>query len=316
MLDLNEVRMFVQVVRARSFAEAARRLNVPPNTLSRRIRQLESTLDTRLMQRSTRKLTLTAAGHAFFDRCAAAVDGVLEAGKDLVDGSQKPSGTVRIAAPADFLDLFPIDWVAEFLRMHPAVRLDFVLNDARADLIDEGIDVAFRGGSSRDTAIAFRQITSQYFNLVASPTYLAGRGSPKALKQLAEHDCLTASSPLSRVIWTLQGPRGNEEVKVSGRFSANSARVLLKSCLSGLGIAMLPTMLIAQHLRAGRLVRVLPEYRREGADFYVLLPSRQQIPTAVSAFVDFAAERLRSIVASSELAPQPKPLRLQRAAAR
>ena len=93
MLDLNDVRMFVQVVRARSFAEAARRLGVPPNTLSRRIRELESGLDTRLMQRSTRKLTLTAAGQAFFDRCASAVDGVVEAGKDLVDGSETPSGS-------------------------------------------------------------------------------------------------------------------------------------------------------------------------------------------------------------------------------
>ena len=293
--------MFVQVVRARSFAEAARRLNVPPNTLSRRIRQLEQTLDTRLMQRSTRKLTLTSAGHAFFERCATAVDGVLEAGKDLVDGSQTPSGSVRIAAPADFLDLFSIDWVAEFLAMYPNVRLDFVLNDARADLIDEGIDVAFRGGSARDMQSPFHPITSQHFNLVASPAYLAARGTPNTLQDLAEHDCLTVSSPHSRVIWTLQGPRGDEEVRVSGRFSANSSRILLKSCLSGLGIAMLPTMLIAPDLRAGRLQPVLREYRRDGADFNILLPSRQQIPSAVTAFVEFAAARLRSMVSDTAM---------------
>ena len=137
MLDLNEVRMFVQVVRARSFAEAARRLGVPPNTLSRRVRQLEAGLDTRLMQRSTRKLTLTAAGSAFFERCAPAVDGVLEAGKELAGGSQTVSGTVRIAAPADFLDFFKIEWVMQFLALHPKVRLDFVLSDARADLIGD-----------------------------------------------------------------------------------------------------------------------------------------------------------------------------------
>ncbi|HEY3658573.1 MAG TPA: LysR family transcriptional regulator [Steroidobacteraceae bacterium] len=296
MLDLNEVRMFVQVVRARSFAEAARRLSVPPNTLSRRIRQLESTLDTRLMQRSTRKLTLTAAGHVFFDRCAAAIDGVLEAGKDLVGGSDKPSGSVRIAAPADFLDLFRIDWVAEFLTLHPQVRLDFVLNDARADLIEEGIDVAFRGGNSRDGRSAFRQVTSQGFNLVASPAYLAARGNPKTLQDLTHHDCLTVSNRQRHVTWTLQGPGGAEEVKVSGRFSANSARILMKSCLSGLGIAMLPTMLIASDLRAGRLVRVLPAYRRDGADFNIVVPSRQQIPAAVLAFVNFAEERLRSMI--------------------
>jgi DNA-binding transcriptional LysR family regulator len=304
MLDLNEVRMFVQVVRARSFAEAARRLSVPPNTLSRRIRQLESALDTRLMQRSTRKLTLTAAGLAFFERCAAAVDGVLEAGRDLVDGSDKPSGSVRIAAPADFLDLFRIDWVAEFLALHPQVRLDFVLSDARADLIDEGIDVAFRGGSPRDTHPVYRQITSQYFNLVASPKYLAARGVPKTLQELAEHDCLTVSSRQRRVTWTLQGPQGDEDVQVSGRFSANSTRILMQSCVSGLGVGLLPSILIMSELRAGRLIHVLPAYRRDGADFNILLPSRQQIPTAVSAFIEFATSRLRSMVLDDLSSPR------------
>ena len=312
MLDLNEVRMFVQVVRARSFAEAARRLSVPPNTLSRRIRQLESRLDTRLMQRSTRKLTLTAAGQAFYDRCATAVDGVLEAGKDLVDGSQKPMGSVRIAAPADFLDLFPIEWVSEFLASHPQVRLDFVLSDARADLIDEGIDVALRGGSSSDLYPAFRQITAQYFNLVASPDYVAARGLPKTLQELTGHDCLTVSSLVRPVNWVLQGPNGVEEVRVSGRFCANSSRVLTKSCIAGLGIAMLPTMLIAPDLRIGRLVRVLPDYRRDGADFNVVLPSRQQIPAAVSAFIEFVTQRLRSLVMTTESEPKPVKGRMRR----
>jgi DNA-binding transcriptional LysR family regulator len=295
MLDLNDVRMFVQVVRARSFAEAARRLGVPPNTLSRRIRELESGLDTRLMQRSTRKLALTAAGQAFFDRCAPAVDGVVEAGKDLADGGDTPSGSVRVAAPADFLDFFNIAWVAEFLGRHPQVRLDFVLNDARADLFDEDIDVAIRGGRSRDMRSVFRQITSQHFNLVASPDYLAARGHPETLQELAHHDCLIASTRQSRVTWTLQGPSGEEDVEVSGRFSANSARILLKSCLSGLGVALLPAVMVSADLRAGRLIHLLQGYRRDGADLNIVLPSRQHIPAAVSAFVEFAMLKLQSI---------------------
>jgi DNA-binding transcriptional LysR family regulator len=176
-LDLNEVRMFVQVVRARSFAEAARRLGVPANTLSRRVRQLEAALDTRLMQRSTRKLTLTAAGAAFFERCAPAVDGVLDAGRDLADGSRTASGTVRIAAPADFLDFFKIEWVKQFLSRHTKVRLDFVLSDARADLIGEAIDVAFRGGPTPDQQFVLRRLMAQSFKLVASPAYLKARES-------------------------------------------------------------------------------------------------------------------------------------------
>jgi DNA-binding transcriptional LysR family regulator len=294
-LDLNEVRMFVQVVRARSFAEAARRMAVPPNTLSRRIRQLEAGLDTRLMQRSTRKLTLTAAGLAFFERCAPAVDGVLDAGKELAGVSQTAGGTVRIAAPVDFLDFFKIEWVMQFLALHPKVRLDFVLNDARADLIAEAIDVAFRGGSGSDQHVLLGRLIPQSLMLVASPTYTRSRGHPKTFAELSRHDCVTASGP-GPVTWTLDGPDGREEVKVSGRFRANSAGILLKSCLAGLGLALLPGVLVVAHIRAGRLVHVLPDYHREGADLKVILPSGQQIPTAVSAFIEFAAKKLRSII--------------------
>jgi DNA-binding transcriptional LysR family regulator len=305
-LDLNEVRMFVQVVRARSFAEAARRLGVPPNTLSRRVRRLEAGLDTRLMQRSTRKLTLTAAGSAFFERCAPAVDGVLDAGKELSGGSQTPGGTVRIAAPADFLDIFKIEWVTQFLALHPKVRLDFVLNDALADLIDEAIDVAFRGGSVSDQQLVCRRLMRQSFMLVASPVYTQSRGNPETLEALSRHDCLTASGRPGLVTWTLRGPGGREEVKVSGRFRANSARSLLKSCLAGLGIALLPAVLVDAHIQSGRLVPVLPDYRREGADINVVLPTSQQIPTAVSAFIEFAAEKLQTIMDEETPKTAPK----------
>jgi DNA-binding transcriptional LysR family regulator len=304
MLDLNEVRMFVQVVRARSFAEAARRLGVPSNTLSRRVRQLEAGLDTRLMQRSTRKLTLTAAGAAFYARCAPAVDGVLDAGKDLLGGAHSATGTVRIAAPADFLDFFKIEWVAQFLAAHPKVRLDFVLNDARADLIAESIDVAFRGGALSEQQPVYREIVAQSFRLVASPAYLKVHGNPNSLQELSRHECLTASGQADSVTWSLQGPSGVEEVQVSGRFSANTARILLQSCLSGLGIALLPSVLIAPSLRSERLSEVLPEYRRDGAHLNVILPSTQQVPIAVAAFVEFAAAKLKTVLGEP---PERKP---------
>jgi DNA-binding transcriptional LysR family regulator len=305
-LDLNEVRMFVQVVRAHSFAEAARRLGVPPNTLSRRIRQLEAGLDTRLMQRSTRKLTLTAAGSAFFERCAPAVDGVVDAGKELAGVSQTAGGTVRIAAPADFLDFFKIEWVMQFLALYPKIRLDFVLNDARADLIAEAIDVAFRGGSVSDQHLVFCRLMPQSVMMVASPAYTRSRGKPKTLEELSRHDCLTVSGRPGPVAWNLHGPGGREEVKVSGRFRANSARILLKSCLAGLGIAFLPEVLIVAHIHAGRLVHVLPEYRLEGADLNVILPTSQQIPAAVSVFAQFAAEKLQSIIHTQAPKAVPK----------
>ena len=121
MLDLNDVAVFVQVVRCGSFAEAARRLGMPPNTLSRRVQQLEAHLGTRLMQRSTRKLSLTSAGQEFHDRCAEAVEGLVDAGQSLLSRNEAPSGLVRVAAPADFFDFFPMEWLAAFLAAHPQV---------------------------------------------------------------------------------------------------------------------------------------------------------------------------------------------------
>jgi len=296
-LDLNDVAMFVQVVRFGSFAEAARRLGMPPNTVSRRIQQLEAELGTRLMQRSTRKLTLTSAGVAFHERCAAAVDGLVEAGQALMTGGQEPSGLVRVAATADFFDFFPMEWVAEFLAAHPRVRLDFVLSDAKADLIAEQIDVAFRGGALPDSGYVGRQLFGPLSDgLVASPAYLAARGTPSALQDLADHDCVTAAHPSGRATWRLIGPDGiEEEVQVAGRFSGNTAQALRKATVAELGIALLPPTMARLDVQAGLLVPVLPQYRRTSSGLSVLYPSRRHLPRAVSAFIELVIEKLGEV---------------------
>ena len=295
-VDLNEVRMFVQVVRAGSFAEAARRLGVPPNTLSRRVAQLETRVRTRLLQRSTRRLTLTAAGREFYERSAPALDGILEAGQELAAGSRRPSGLLRVAAPAAFLDLFHVQWVAQFLGQYPEIRLDFVLDDARVDLIGAGIDVAFRAGEVTEPNFVVHPVFSQDFGLFASPVYLKARGAPADLQALAAHDCLTHSGRSGRIAWTLQGPDGTEEVKVAGRFSANNMQVLLQAATAGLGIALLPQVIASPDVSGGRLQPVLPQYRRDGANLNIVVPSRQQISAAVSVFTAFAEAKLREMV--------------------
>jgi DNA-binding transcriptional LysR family regulator len=293
MFDLNDIATFVQVVRCGSFAEAARQAGVPPNTVSRRIQQLEARLGTRLMQRSTRRLTLTSAGQAFHQRCGAAVDGLLEAGQELVMGSQEPSGLVRVGAPADFFDFFPIEWVAEFLAAHPRVRLDFVLSDARADLIAEQIDVAFRGGSLPDSGYVGRQLLAvRGAGLVASPAYLAARGTPSTLQDLANHDCIAPAHPSGQTTWRMSGPDGDEEVQVAGRFTANTAQALRKATLAGMGVALLPPTMAGPDMQAKLLVPVLPEYQRTGLGLNVLYPSRRNLPRAVSAFVALIREKL------------------------
>ena len=193
-LDLNHVFLFVEVVRANSFAAAARRLGMPANSVSRKIQELETQVGTRLIHRSTRKLTLTAAGRTFFDRCAGPVSELAQAGQASVDETQLPSGVVRVAAPADFFDLFPIEWVAQFMADHPRVRMEFILDDAKADLVGDGIDVALRAAHFVDDNLIGHKIVATHFELVASPSYLEANGTPATLAALTGHDCLPQSN--------------------------------------------------------------------------------------------------------------------------
>jgi DNA-binding transcriptional LysR family regulator len=292
MVDLNDVALFVQVVKAGSFAEAARRAGMPSNTASRRIQELEEQLGLRLLHRSTRRLSLTDAGEAFYARCAEQVDALSEAAVELAEGSQVPSGKVRVAASADFFYLFRMEWVTEFLAAHPRVRLEFVLSDARADLISEGIDVAIRAGKVTEPTLVARRIGSGRVCMVASPAYLASRGVPTSLDDLAAHDCVATPPVAGRTVWRLDGPEGSSEVQVNGRFYANAAHVLLQAAMAGLGIALLPEVLSTSQVRDGQLVQVLPEHCVKGLDLYLVYLSRRQLPRAVSVFIEFAMPKI------------------------
>lgn len=294
MLDLNDVAVFVQVVRCGSFAAAARQLGMPPNTLSRRVLQLEAHLGTRLIQRSTRKLSLTHAGQDFHHRCAQSVEGLFDAGQAMLSQNEAPQGLVRVAAPADFFDFFPMKWLAEFLSENPLVRVEFVLSDSRADLIADRVDVAVRGGILEDSGLfARRVIDAGLDGLVASPDYIALRGAPTNLQDLGTHDCLVFAHPSGRATWSLSEHDGTAaEVQVAGRLSGNTVQVLRKAALAGLGIALLPSTMTRREIRAGLLVPVLPQYHRRGHGVHLVYASRRHLPSAVSAFIELVAAKL------------------------
>jgi DNA-binding transcriptional LysR family regulator len=303
MLDLNDISLFVQVVRFGSFAEAGRRLGIPANTVSRRIQELEEQLGARLMQRSTRKLKLTDAGHELYGNSAAAVDGLQQAGEDLIAGARIPRGLIRVAMPADFFDFYKMEWVAEFLAAHPQVRVEFVLGDATIDLIEEGIDVAFRGTQTPMLNYVVRKIQSRSIGLVASPSYLAARGIPAILQDLANHDCLFVPQARDYATWRLQGPDGvEEEVTVTGRVMANTAQAIRKAAIAGLGIALAPIVGTAD-FAAGRVIPVLPQYTRRNLSMSVVYPNRAHLPLAVSAFIDSVVGKIRAEVIGAQGLP-------------
>lgn len=294
MIDLNDVAMFVEVACCGSFAEAARRLRVPSATVSRRVQQLETHLGVRLMQRSTRQLTLTTAGQAFHERCGPAILELIGAGRRQHTESHEPQGCVRVAAPASFFKFFRMEWVHAFLDEHPLVRLEFLLSDSLVDLIAERIDIAFRGGPLPDSSHVVRNVFTSYGALLASPAYLAAHGTPTTLQELAKHKCVT-SPPDSgnRTIWRLQGPDdAGVDLKVNGHFISDSREAQRLAACAGLGIAALPWVLASADVASGTLVPVLPQYRRAGCCLNVLYTSRQHLPQAALAFADMAVEKL------------------------
>jgi DNA-binding transcriptional LysR family regulator len=296
MVDLNQLALFVQVVQAGSFAQAARRLGMPPTTLSRQVAQLEDRLQTRLLQRTTRKLTLTAAGRTLFDQVAARITGLHDAAAALASPHQPPKGTVRVAAPSGFFDFFEMTWVAEFMATYPQVQLEFVLSDSMADFLDEGIDVAFRGsGGLVDSSLVARQLASSRSALAASRAYLAARGTPRTLDDLAQHDCIAAPPAAGGggiSTWRLNGPDGPAQVPIRTRLAANTSLARRKAAEAGLGICLLPIGALQDSLASGRLVELLPGVASAPAGLFVVYPSRRHVPRAVTAFVEMVVQRL------------------------
>ncbi|HEX3760100.1 MAG TPA: LysR family transcriptional regulator [Kofleriaceae bacterium] len=293
MLDLNQIALFVHVVRGGSFAEVGRRHDIPPNTISRRIASLEDAIGALLFQRSTRKLTLTTAGRAFYADVADSIETLERAGQVVPGEDNAISGLVRVAAAVDFFDVFPITWIREFMRVNPRIQFDFVLGDTAVDLIAQGIDIAFRAGVLSDSSYVSRKISDAFAVLVASPELLK-HTSPKAISDLEEMPCIVGSGKQVRSTWRMQGPSGTAEVTVRAVFKADSSIAQLRACIAGIGIALLPSGLVREPLSRGELILVLPEYRLHAGGFYFVLPTRRHVPAAVSHFMQFAMAKFEN----------------------
>jgi DNA-binding transcriptional LysR family regulator len=292
MLNFNDVAIFIQVVQSGSFAEAGRRLGMPPNTISRRVQDLETRLHARLLVRSTRKLNLTSTGRAYFSTCAQGITDIASASEEILGAGAEPKGLIRVAVPADFFDFFPVEWVAEFLARYTKVRIDFLLADRNVDLIEESVDVALQSGSPQSGTMVARRLFDMARGLVANPGYLARRGPVQTIEILTEQECLTVPDTSDLTLWRLQGPQGNREVMVTGQFRASTVGALLRAARGGLGIALLPLAAVDRDLSDGALIRVLPEYREEQVGAFAVTPTRRQRSAAVASWIDFVAERM------------------------
>lgn len=292
--DLGDVRIFVQVVRSESFTGAARLLGLPKSSVSRRVAQLEDALGARLLERTTRRLSLTEAGRSYYARVGGRIDDLLDAGRAIAELDNEPRGVLRVTAPPD---IRLSRTIAAYQRRYPQVRVVLYATGARVDLVAEGYDLALRAGELSDSSLIARKLVSIASALFASPGYVAEAGMPEDAAALAVHRCLVFGARETTGTWSLQDGDATREVSVSGPLASNDYGVLRTAAIDGLGIALLPELPAADAVAAGQLVRVLPRLRGPLGALHAVYPSARLVTPKLHTFVDFLQEELQAALA-------------------
>jgi DNA-binding transcriptional LysR family regulator len=287
---------FVEVARWQSFAQAARLLDRHVSAVSRAVAALENRLGVRLLQRTTRRVTLSDAGRGYFKRCETLLAEFEGADAEVRDSASSLRGSLRVSAATGAGQTLIAPIVPRFLAAHPLVSVDLQLSNRYVDLIEEGYDLALRVGTlPADSRLVVRRLTSTRRTLLASPGYLERRGKPRTPQQLADHSCLVLDAGPRPSRWELQRERMQLAVDVSGPLHSNNSFVLLTACKNGAGIGLLPVSVASADVRSGKLTRVLPAWTSTEQGFYAVYPSARFIPAKVRVFVEFVAEGLRGL---------------------
>lgn len=288
---LRELQAFVAVVDAGSFVGAAHRLRLSTASVSRAVAQLEERLDARLLQRTTRRLSLTEVGRGYHERGRDLLAALDEA-DGFATASSAVVGRLRVSVPQSFgvLKLAPL-W-PKFLARHPKLVLEVSLADRLIDLVDEGFDLAIRISRQADSTLVARRLGTERLRLCASPRYLARRAAPKRPADLARHQVVGYSLLAAGDTWTFDTPRGVESVKVTPFFQTNSGDTCRAAALGGAGLVLQPDMLVADDLASGALVELLPDCRGPEFGVFAVYPTRKFLSGKVKALFDFLHEAL------------------------
>lgn len=292
---LTSINAFLRVAESGGFTAAAARLGVGKSRVSKQVQALERHLGTRLLHRTTRRLTLTEAGQRFYEQCAPLLEALSEAEMAVGDLQSLPRGTLRINAPVSFgrLHLGPV--LPEFLARYPSLTVDITLNDRFVDLVHEGFDAAVRIGQLQESTLIARRIAACELWLCAAPGYLARHGTPVHAAELHGHNALAYTYAPQSGSWRLTDPDGQaHRIPVEGSLRANNGELLLEAAERGSGIVMLPDFIAAGAVAAGRLQRLLPDHATAPLSLNAVYPYTPRVPAKVRAFVDFLVERFGS----------------------
>ncbi len=286
---LSWYRSYCRVVETGSFSAVAAELATSQPTISRHVAALEKQLDTLLLLRSTRALTPTDEGMLFYEKARAVLAAVADA-EDLV-GSRRdaPSGQLRVACPVVFGRMHLLEPLCRFLQRHPQLDIELIMREEFTDLVEEGLDLAIRIGELGETGLVARLIGTTRRITVASPAYLAARGTPMHPHDLAQHDCVLFTRLRGGTVWHFDGPAGPLSVEVSGRLRSNNSEAVRAGALNGLGVAVLPTWHFAQDIESAGLVRVLADFEPSSLPIHAVYTSRRHLSPKVRFLIDFLA---------------------------
>ena len=308
MQDLNDMLYFAEVVERGGFAAAGRALNIPKSRLSRRIAELEERLGVRLLQRTTRKLSLTEVGSAYLRHCQAMRDAA-QAAQDTVEQVQsEPRGTVRVSCPVTLSQTVLAPLVPRFLERYPEVRLEMLVLNRPVNVVEEGIDVALRVRPSLEdsASMVVKRLDTTASILLASPDYLARVGTPQTPHDVLEHQVLSMSSFDGVAHWRLRSETGAEvQLQPHVRYMADDLMTLKLAVLGGAGLCYLPDYMCQAEIERGELVQVLPQWRFPPGIVHAVFSSRRGLTPAVRSFLDFLGECLPASNLLQQRRPAP-----------
>lgn len=286
------MRMYLAVVDGGSFAAAADKLDVSRAMVSKQVQKLEEHLGTRLLNRTTRRLSLTETGREFYERSMQIVSDVEEAEQIAGQMTRMPQGVLRVTIPLSYGQHRLAGIIGDYTQAYPQVQLDISLSDRKVDLIDEGFDLAIRIGAMPQSDLVARKIGGVRSIVCAAPSYLKKHGAPQAPTDLAAHACLGYTLTGTGTEWRLEGPDGTLAIPISGPIKADNGDIIRLAALRGAGIVFQPQFIIGDDVDAGRLVRVLPDWQSAELGVYAVYPSRKHLSAKVRTFVDFLVDAL------------------------
>jgi len=284
---------FVKVVESGGFSAAARTLGMSPSMVTAHVQSLEERLGVRLLNRSTRRVSLTEVGHAYYERCLQVLADVEDADQIAQALQSTPRGTLRLNTSIAIPPLLaPV--IAEFVALYPEVSINLTMTDRMIDLVEEGFDLAVRNMSVPDSSLVVRRVATYRFVVAGAPSYLAARGTPKQPADLAHHNCLVYSHSAWGNEWRFAAPNGEQSVTVRGNLQANSDNALRLAAVHGQGLALAPSFLLIDEIKAGRLIPVLTEFLQTENAINAIYPHRHHLSAKVRSFIDLLAKHFHT----------------------